>query len=111
MQHRRRRSSRRLCGPQLLCRDSSEGDEDHEENELLHGPDVIASINSALEVSGDLVAPSAFKAAGRSDPATAGSIPVHLRHHSVGPEEMTVETRQLFPRDGGKWGEGSPTKR
>ena len=25
------------------------------------------------------MAPTAFKAAGRSDPATAGSIPVHLR--------------------------------
>jgi hypothetical protein len=32
-----------------------------------------------MEVSGDLVAPPAFKAGGTGDPRAAGSIPVHLR--------------------------------
>jgi hypothetical protein len=41
------------------------------------GPDQLVS---AAEVSGDLVAPPAFKAGGRGDPTTAGSIPVHLRY-------------------------------
>ena len=36
---------------------------------------------SAAEVSGDLVAPPAFKAGGTGDPCPAGSIPVHLRQH------------------------------
>jgi hypothetical protein len=35
------------------------------------------------EVSGHLVGPSAFKAVGRGDPTTAGSIPVHLRQVST----------------------------
>ena len=34
------------------------------------------------EVSGHLVGSPAFKAGGRGDPTTAGSIPVHLRHPS-----------------------------
>ena len=45
------------------------------------------------------MAPTAFKAAGRSDPATAGSIPVHLRHFRHGPEEIAVDFQQLFPRE------------
>src|SRR3954469_20877187 len=39
-------------------------------------------VTSAAEVSGYLVGSPAFKAGGRGDPTTAGSIPVHLRHHS-----------------------------
>ena len=37
-------------------------------------------VASAAEVSGYLVGSPAFKAGGRGDPTTAGSIPVHLRH-------------------------------
>src|SRR5438309_6085935 len=37
-------------------------------------------LTSAAEVSGYLVGSPAFKAGGRGDPTTAGSIPVHLRH-------------------------------
>ncbi len=36
-------------------------------------------VPSRAEVSGRLVGPTAFKAAGTGDPRPAGSIPVHLR--------------------------------
>src|SRR5205823_4357057 len=39
-------------------------------------------VTSAAEVSGYLVGSPAFKAGGRGDPTTAGSIPVHLRQSS-----------------------------
>src|SRR3982751_1288630 len=67
-------------GAQLLCRDGSECDDDEQQNELLHVADDSPSLTSPLEVSEHLVGSPAFKAGGRSDPATAGSIPVHLRH-------------------------------
>ena len=75
----RRRGWTTSGGAQLPGRGDSECDEDEQQDELLHGPKGSRSLASAPEVSGDLVAPTAFKAAGRSDPATAGSIPVHLR--------------------------------
>src|SRR2546423_8348688 len=72
-------------GAQLLCRDGSECDDDEQQNELLHVADDSPSLTSSPEVSERLVGSPAFKAGGRSDPATAGSIPVHLRHvHSGG---------------------------
>src|SRR5207248_7225275 len=71
-------------GSKLLCRDRSECDEDDEEDELLHARDVSPSVASLTEVSAHLVGAPAFKAGGRSDPATAGSIPVHLRFFEGG---------------------------
>ena len=40
---------------------------------------LVDQLASGAEVSGDLVAPPAFKAGGTGDPCPAGSIPVHLR--------------------------------
>ena len=45
-----------------------------------HASASIDRVTSAAEVSGYLVGSPAFKAGGRGDPTTAGSIPVHLRH-------------------------------
>jgi len=52
---------------------------------------------SSAEVSGRLVGPTAFKAAGTGDPRPAGSIPVHLRNsglpgpdHKVGPSQLRL---------------------
>ena len=57
-----------------------------------------------MEVSGYLVGSAAFKAVGASDPRTAGSIPVHLRHsplHDPGAMRLDVggpaETGQTEP--------------
>src|SRR5438874_13519440 len=49
-------------------------------------------VTSAAEVSGYLVGSPAFKAGGRGDPTTAGSIPVHLRH--VRSPRLARATRQ-----------------
>jgi hypothetical protein len=90
---------------ELLHREGGEGNDDDEDEELLHawqlrpghgfrvqrvcGPPgrprttperATGPIASPAEVSGHLVGSPAFKAGGTGDPRPAGSIPVHLRH-------------------------------
>ncbi len=65
-----------VAGLQALGRDSGEGNDDDEEQKLLHGPHAIAFGSEVFEY---LVGSAAFKAAVGSDPVEAGSIPVHLR--------------------------------
>ena len=50
-------------------------------------------------MSGDLVAPPAFKAGGTGDPCPAGSIPVHLRHDVVGRRREVRTISPMIGRD------------
>ena len=92
-----RRDRRAAAGqPSFSLRTANSGETEQgcQEQELLHdphgkrtagppfseGPAPAASVAGVLEVSGHLVGSPAFKAGGRGDPTTAGSIPVHLRH-------------------------------
>src|SRR3954452_11484570 len=53
-------------------------------------------VTSPAEVSGYLVGSPAFKAGGRGDPTTAGSIPVHLRHHPCGRDANSRVRRHIL---------------
>ena len=58
----------------------------------------IAFVASLSEVSEYLVGSPAFKAGGTGDPRTAGSIPVHLRHSSLAPDEDQEPGSCVLPR-------------
>jgi hypothetical protein len=100
----RRGGARSARGAHLLRRDDAEGNQDGDQEQFLHRVTLPAGspVASPPEVSGRLVGPTAFKAAGTGDPRPAGSIPVHLRHTEggtppSGPPAGQTASRSLAP--------------